>query len=40
MGAVNVNSIDFHGHLVTVMGEVPLKTVELIAKGLGEKAKP
>lgn len=40
MGAVNVNAIDFHGHLVTVMGEVPLKTVELIAKGLGEKAKP
>jgi len=40
MGAVNVDAIDFQGHLITVMGEVPLKTVELIAKGLGEKAKP
>ena len=37
MGSVNADVIDLKGQLVTVMGEVPLRTVELIAKGLGEK---
>lgn len=40
MGSVNVDVIVLNSHLVTVMGEVPLKTVELIAKGLGEKTSP
>ena len=37
IGAVSVATETRHGHLVTVMGEVPLKTVQLIAKGLEEK---
>ena len=37
MGAVNVEVIGLKNQLVTVMGEVPLRTVESIAKGLAEK---
>jgi sigma-E factor negative regulatory protein RseB len=40
MGAVNVDVVGFKDQLVTVMGEVPLRTVESIAKGLSEKVSP
>lgn len=39
IGAVNVATETRKGHLVTVMGEVPVKTVQLIAKGLEEKVR-
>lgn len=34
VGAIHADSIVIDGHLVTVMGEVPERTVEAIAKGL------
>ena len=37
MGAINVDSVELDGHLVTVMGEVPLKTVSMIVHGVTEK---
>lgn len=40
MGAVNVAVVSYKDRLVTVMGEVPLSTVEWIAKGFGEKLEP
>ena len=40
MGAVNVAVVAYKDRLVTVMGEVPLTTVEWIAKGFGEKTQP
>ncbi|NDE34127.1 MAG: transcriptional regulator [Gammaproteobacteria bacterium] len=37
MGAINVDSVQLDRHLVTVMGEVPLKTVSMIVHGVREK---
>jgi len=37
VGAINVDTVLVHGYLITVMGEVPAKTVQRIAKGLHYK---
>lgn len=37
VGAVNVKTISSDGYTITVMGEVPLNTVNLIAEGLQKK---
>jgi sigma-E factor negative regulatory protein RseB len=37
IGAVNVKTISSDGYTITVMGEVPLNTVNLIAEGLEKK---
>ena len=38
LGAVNVETAALSDHVVTVMGEVPAKTVGLIASGIQPKA--
>lgn len=40
MGAVNAESVLYRETLVTVMGEVPMAAVQLIAKGFSEKLTP
>ena len=40
LGAVSVDTVSLNGFSVTVMGEVPLKTVEMIASGLEQKQLP
>lgn len=40
MGAVNVEVLTRGDHLVTVMGEVPMPTIQLIGKGFSEKTHP
>jgi len=37
VGAINVDTVNANGYLITVMGEVPVKTVQKIAKGLRYK---
>ncbi len=37
IGSINVENVSLGDHSITVMGEVPLKTVELIADGIQQK---
>ena len=37
MGAISVDTVVVGGHLVTVMGEVPMKSVERIASGIKQR---
>lgn len=37
IGSINVNTVELGDHAITVMGEVPLKTVQVIADGMQQK---